>query len=35
VALASREVYDVFAIGLVAGTPAFTVLPLSAQACCR
>jgi hypothetical protein len=35
VALKSREVYDIFAIGLVAGTPAFTVLPLSAKACCR
>jgi hypothetical protein len=35
VALASREVYDIFAIGLVQGTPEFTVLPLRAQACCR
>lgn len=35
VVLASREVYDIFAIGLVEGIPTFTVLPLSAQACCR
>ncbi|MFN8590972.1 MAG: DUF4397 domain-containing protein [Thermomicrobiales bacterium] len=34
VQLKSGQVYDIFAIGLVAGNPAFTVLPLIAKACC-